>query len=38
VGQTNLAPDQPVEVTEQYNRIPDAGAPYEPSTASNPAS
>jgi RND family efflux transporter MFP subunit len=38
VGQTNLAPGQPVEVTDQYTRIPDAGTPYESSTASNPAS
>lgn len=38
VGQTNLAPGQPVEVTDQYTRIPDAGTPYESNTASNPAS
>ena len=38
VGQTNLAPGQPVEVTDQYTRIPDAGTPYESGTASNPAS
>ena len=38
VGQTNLAPGQPVEVTDQYTRIPEAGTPFESSTASNPAS
>jgi RND family efflux transporter MFP subunit len=38
VGQTNLAPGQPVEVTDQYTRIPEAGTPFESSTTSNPAS
>ena len=38
VGQSNLAPGQPVEVTEQYTRITDAGTPYEPSDTPNPAS
>lgn len=30
VGQSNLSPGQPVEVTEQYTRAPSAGTPYEP--------
>ena len=29
VGQSNLAPGQPVEVTDRYTRIPAAGTPYE---------
>jgi multidrug efflux pump subunit AcrA (membrane-fusion protein) len=32
VGQSNLAPGQPVEVTDRYTRIPGAGTPYETRT------
>jgi RND family efflux transporter MFP subunit len=36
-GQTNLAPGQPVEVTDQYDRIPASGTPYESDSTANPA-
>lgn len=29
VGQSNLAPGEPVEVTDQYDRVSPAGTPYE---------
>ena len=32
VGQSNLAPGQPVEVTDRYTRAPAAGTPYETGT------
>lgn len=41
VGQSNLAPGEPVEVTQQYDRVSAAGTPYEAdadTTSAPPAS
>jgi RND family efflux transporter MFP subunit len=38
VGQSNLAPGSPVEITQQYDRVSDAGTPFRADESSSPPS